>query len=117
MAFALAIFLVRILNRDFLVDKILAVHACNSVVGRFKVGKGDEAVALGKVIFVTRNLQFEHRQPILSASSIYTTTKGGYQINSFSSRTNLWNRHQAAESAERIKQRLLIHHRIEISDE
>ena len=44
---ALAVFLVGILNRDFFVDEVLAIHARNGVIGGFKVGKGDEAVAFG----------------------------------------------------------------------
>ena len=52
----LAVFLVGVLDGDFFIDKILTVHARNGIVGGFKVGEGDEAVAFWEVILVARNL-------------------------------------------------------------
>jgi hypothetical protein len=45
MSLALAIFLVRVLDGDFLVGEELAVHVCDSFIARLEVRERDEAVA------------------------------------------------------------------------
>lgn len=44
---ALAVLLVRVLDRDFFVHEILAVHVGDGVIRRLKVGEGNESVSLG----------------------------------------------------------------------
>lgn len=43
---AFAIFLVRVLDRDFFVHEILTVHVGDCFVRGLEIGKGDEAIAL-----------------------------------------------------------------------
>ena len=47
MSFPLAIFLEGVLDRGLLIHQVLAMHVVDSIVGCFKVGKGDESIALG----------------------------------------------------------------------
>lgn len=56
-AFALAVLLVGVLDGDFLVHEVLAVHVGDGVVGGFKGGKGDEAVTLAQVVFISGDLE------------------------------------------------------------
>jgi hypothetical protein len=56
-ALALAVLFVRVLHRDLLVHQVLAVHVGDGVVGSFKVGKGDEAVTFGEVVFIPSDLR------------------------------------------------------------
>lgn len=56
MSFTLTILFVRVLDRDFLVHEVLAIHICDGVVRGFEVGEGDEAVTLRKVRIISCNL-------------------------------------------------------------
>lgn len=56
-AFALAILLVGVLNRDLLVSEVLAVHVLDRLVRRLEVGEGNKSVTLGKAIVVVSNLR------------------------------------------------------------
>jgi hypothetical protein len=63
MSFSFAIFLVGVLDRDFLVHEVLAVHVGYGVVRGFEVGEGDEAIAFGEIAIVSRNLSKSMGQP------------------------------------------------------
>lgn len=52
-----AIFLEGVLDGDFLVHEVLAVHVCDGVVGCFKGGEGNETVALAEVCVVAGDLR------------------------------------------------------------
>ena len=63
MTFAFAIFLERILDCHSFVHEELAVHGLDSGVGGFKIGVGDETVALRLArLWVARDLLVEHEQ-------------------------------------------------------
>lgn len=56
MALTLAVLLVGVLDGDFLVHEVLAVHVGNGGIRVFERGEGDEAVALGKIGLVASDL-------------------------------------------------------------
>lgn len=56
MSFSFAVFLVGVLDGDFLVHKVLAVHVGDRIIGGFEVGKGYEPVAFGEVVVVSSDL-------------------------------------------------------------
>jgi len=53
---AFAVFFVGVLDRDFFVHEVLAVHVGNGFVGGFEVGEGYEAVAFGEVGIIAGDL-------------------------------------------------------------
>ena len=55
-ALAFAVFFVGVLDRDFLVHEVLAVHVGDGFVGGFEVGEGYETVAFGEVGIVAGDL-------------------------------------------------------------
>jgi hypothetical protein len=56
-ALALAVLLVRVLDRDGLVHQVLAVHVLDRLVRGLEVGEGYKAVALGQIAVVPRDLE------------------------------------------------------------
>jgi Tfp pilus assembly protein PilZ len=53
---AFAVLLVSVLNGDLFVHQVLTVHVGDGVIRGLEVGERDESVALGKIVFVTGNL-------------------------------------------------------------
>ena len=56
-ALAFSVLLVCILNHDFFVHHVLAVHVGDGGVSRFEIAEGDEAIALGDTDVIARNLE------------------------------------------------------------
>lgn len=55
-ALAFAVFFVGVLDRDFFVHEVLAVHIGDGFIGGFEVGEGYEAVPFGEVGIVAGDL-------------------------------------------------------------
>jgi hypothetical protein len=55
---SLAVLLESVLNGDFLVHEVLAVHVCDGIVRGFEGGEGDESVALCEVGVVASDLGY-----------------------------------------------------------
>ena len=60
--FAFAVFFVGVLDGDFAVHEVLAVHIRYSIVGRVEGGVGDEAVVFAEVGIIARNLWCCHQR-------------------------------------------------------
>ena len=56
-AFSLAVLLEGVLDSDFLVHEVLAVHVCNGIVRGFEGGERNESVALCEIGVVAGNLE------------------------------------------------------------
>jgi hypothetical protein len=56
-AFSLAVLLECVLDGNFLVHEVLAVHVCDGVVGCFEGGEGDESVALCEIGVIAGDLR------------------------------------------------------------
>ena len=104
-ALAFAVFFVGVLDRDFLVHEVLAVHVGDGFVGGFEVGKGYEAVPFGEVGIIAGDLGLRLVRCVVWERE--GRGRGRY----------LWRRYQAPESAECVVKCLLIHHGVEIADE
>ena len=59
-ALAFAVLFVGVLDGDFFVHEILAIHVGNGIVGGLEIGEGDETVAFGEVGFVAGNLDYQY---------------------------------------------------------
>jgi hypothetical protein len=55
-----AVLFVGVLDGDFFVHEVLAIHVCNGIVGGLEIGEGDETVAFGEVGFITGNLDYQY---------------------------------------------------------
>jgi hypothetical protein len=56
-AFSLAVLLESVLDGDFLVHEVLAVHVCDGIVRGFEGGEGYESVALCEIGIVASHLE------------------------------------------------------------